>query len=162
MVRGVDDQLVADPFAEIQRLCAFLDIDWDDELANRSRIAPHARLAAPRQVAPQRRRARAVVATVVAAGDTCSRCSRRAPRTDPVPIDDSADRRPVRRRANPPVAEATVSAGSAETSDSAETPPKEEPSEQELFGSQHSGSFRALLQGVGARSSPPPTRPDAS
>ena len=27
------DQLVADPLAEIQRLCAFLDIDWDDDLA---------------------------------------------------------------------------------------------------------------------------------
>ena len=54
------DQLVADPFTEIQRLCAFLE----HRLGRRprrtaARLAPHPRLAAPRQVAPQRRRARA-------------------------------------------------------------------------------------------------------
>jgi uncharacterized protein (TIGR03032 family) len=59
-----------------------------------------------------------------------------APRTDPVRVDDSADR----RRASRPAPSATPAPESAST----------EPSEQELFGSQHTGSFRALLQAARA------------
>ena len=67
-----------------------------------------------------------------------------APRTDPVRIDDAVDRRRVRRRA--------AAAPAAETDRGRSTSERRtgEPSEQQLFGSQHSGSFRALLQGVGA------------
>ena len=98
------DQLVADPFAEIQRLCAFLDIDWDDDLAE---PLPHSRhtLDSPH---PDKWRRNAdelapFVATVVAPAATRAlEVFASAPRTDPVPIDDSADRRPVRRHATPP------------------------------------------------------------
>jgi uncharacterized protein (TIGR03032 family) len=151
------DQLVADPLAEIQRLCAFLDIDWDDDLAE---PLPHSRhtLDSPH---PDKWRRNAdelapfVDDVVAPAATRALDVFASAPRTEPVRIDDSADRRPVRRRATPPVAE-TGAAGSAEPSapegltGSAKLSAPVEPTEQELFGSQHSGSFRALLQSIGA------------
>jgi uncharacterized protein (TIGR03032 family) len=132
------DRLVADPYEEIQRLCAFLDVDWDDELAEPLPNSRHT-LDSPHPdkwrrnadelspfleqlVAPTANRALDVFAQV--------------PRTDPVRVDDSADRRRTSRPAPsaPPPTE----------------PAATEPSEQELFGSQHTGSFRALLQAARA------------
>ena len=133
--------------------CAFLDIEWDDDLAE---PLPHSRhtLDSPH---PDKWRRNAdelapFVATVVAPAATRAlEVFADAPRTEPVPIDDSADRRRCADgRASRPRSRRARRARrrrrhAPETSDA-----KEEPSEQELFGSQHSGSFRALLQGVGA------------
>jgi uncharacterized protein (TIGR03032 family) len=133
------DRLVADPFEEIQRLCAFLDIEWDDELAEPLPNSRHT-LDSPH---PDKWRRNAdelapfLEEIVAPAANRALDVFARAPRTDPVRIDDSADRR-ARRVAPPPPAPLVDGPASAE------------PSEQELFGSQYSGSFRALLQQAGA------------
>ena len=92
------DALVADPLTEIQRLCAYLDITWDDDLAE---PLPHSRhtLDSPHPekwrrnadelepqielIAPTAARARAVFAD--------------APRTAPVRVVESVDRDAPRR-----------------------------------------------------------------
>ena len=132
------DRLVAEPLTEIQRLCEFLDIEWDDELAE---PLPHSRhtLDSPH---PDKWRRNAdelspfLDDVVAAAANRALDVFAQVPRTDPVRIDDSADRRRTAPPAAPP-----APAADADSHD---------PTEQELFGSQHTGSFRALLQAAGA------------
>ena len=137
---------------EIQRLCAFLEIDWDDELAEPLPDSRHT-LDSPasRQVAPQRRRARAARRPRrrhrASARPRCVRPraadrSRAHRRPAPTPRRDGLS---PRRR--PPTGRAGRSSASAE------------PSEQELFGSNHSSSFPRCSRASARRCSSPPTRP---
>lgn len=136
------DRLVADPRAEIGQLCAFLGLDWDDDLTeplpdsrhtldsphpdkwqrNAEELAPHV----PR-IAATAERARSVFAE--------------APRVAPVAIAPSANRggREVAPRRVPPPSESDANAAL----DSA-------PTVEALFHSTYTASFAALLRAIGA------------
>jgi uncharacterized protein (TIGR03032 family) len=129
------DQLVADPLGEIQRLCAFLDITWDDELADPLPNSRHT-LDSPH---PDKWRRNAdelepQLSHIAPAAERALEMFAERPRTEPVPVGQSPDRGGPRPDAEP-------SASSTEGDDE---------SEAALFGSQHSGSFRALLEALGS------------
>ena len=125
------DALVAEPLTEIERLCAFLDVEWDDDLAeplpdsrhtldsphpekwrrNADELEPHVGL-----IAPTAARARQVFAET--------------PRTSPVHVVLATDRAP-----RPSIAPADSDAIH---------------SAEDLFGSEHTASFRALLDTTGS------------
>ena len=133
------DRLVADPFAEITRLCSFLDVAWDDDL---SETLPNSRhtLDSPH---PDKWRRNAEelephLDLIVPAAERARRAFAEPPRTRAVEAPVSADRPP--RAVRP--------AATASTADLAAPVPT--PDAEELFGSRHTASFRALLDTLGA------------
>jgi len=134
------DRLVAETHDEITRLCAFLDLDWDDDLAeplpnsqhtldsphpdkwrrNAEELEPHLEI-----IAPVAERARQAFAA--------------PPRVAPVASEPSANR----RRPAPGGAD-------GRSPQTAIEPEDDQLTTEQLFGSKHTASFRALLDTLGA------------
>lgn len=141
------DRLVADPYEEITRLCDFLDIDWDDELAEPLPDSRHT-LDSPH---PEKWRRNAdelepQLEIMSAAAQRARDVFSSPPRVTPVEAGESADRpRPARRRAAAPVAPVVG------TDPDAPTPPPDGPpaaaplAPEQLYASQFTNSFRVLL-----------------
>jgi uncharacterized protein (TIGR03032 family) len=141
------DRLVAQPFDEITRLCDFLDLDWDDELSEPLPDSRHT-LDSPH---PEKWRRNAdelepMIDIIAPVADRARQAFATPPRTDPVAGGPSVDGPGRRRRV------ALTGEGAERSADRppAEGTPALAPSAQELFGSQHTASFRVLLDTLGA------------
>lgn len=143
------DQLLSDPHTEIERLCGFLDLEWDDELAeplpesrhtldsphpdkwhrNADELGPHLALIGPAAERARERFATAPRVTAVAAGPSADR---------PRPSGETtAGRQPTPSSARPASPDQAQEAGEEGPGDL---------TAQELFASRHTASFRALLE----------------
>jgi len=140
------DRLVAEPLEEITRLCAFLGLDWDDDLAEPLPDSRHT-LDSPHPD-KWRRNAEELEPQLEFIAPTAER-ARQAfaapPRVAPVRAEPSANR--PRRQPSPTPAAATAIPDAQSPEAEAEG---EGLSTEQLFGSQHTASFRALLNTLGA------------
>jgi len=141
------DRLVAEPYDEITRLCEFLDIDWDDELAEPLPDSRHT-LDSPH---PEKWRRNAdelepQLEFMAPAAARARDAFAAPPRVKPVEAGESANRPRPNRRPAPPSAP-TAPAPSGPVADSAQPAPAATnalPADQ-LYASQFTNSFRVLL-----------------
>ena len=139
------DRLVSEPLEEIMRLCDYLDIEWDDDLSEPLPNSRHT-LESPH---PEKWRRNAtelepILPIIAPAAERAREMFATPPRVQPVQAGESADR--ARRRKRPTPVTAPVAGGADGPAGEGGTAPAPALNPQELFGSRHTKSFRALLE----------------
>ncbi len=142
------DRLVADPRAEIGQLCAFLELAWDDDLADPLPNSRHT-LDSPHPDKWQRNadELAPVLPQIAATAERARQVFADPPRVAAVKIAPSANRAP---KNTPPVIQEPVVQEPAMHVEDANAGLSTAPSVEELFHSNHTGSFATLLRTLGA------------
>jgi uncharacterized protein (TIGR03032 family) len=145
------DRLVADPRAEIGLLCGFLELDWDDDLADPLPNSRHT-LDSPHPDKWQRNAEELTphLQEVSATAERARQVFAEPPRVAPIRIAPSANRSPRTAPGNASAASDTSTNTPSPANGQGQEAISTAPSIEELFHSSHTGSLATLLRTIGA------------